>query len=60
MSPVNPLAATGTVESRTRMAGAAGTVAAVFMLSNSPTPLYEHWRARMDFSSGTMTVIFAV
>jgi predicted MFS family arabinose efflux permease len=35
-------------------------VAAVFMLSNSPTPLYEHWRAQMGFSAGTLTVIFAV
>jgi MFS family permease len=42
------------------MWGATWTVAAVFMLSNSPTPLYEHWRQQMGFSAGTLTVIFAV
>jgi MFS family permease len=42
------------------MLGVAALVTAVFMLSNSPTPLYEHWRSQMGFSSGTMTVIFAV
>lgn len=47
-------------ESQSAMWGAAGIVAAVFMLSNSPTPLYEHWREQMGFSSGTLTVIFAV
>jgi predicted MFS family arabinose efflux permease len=48
------------IESQKPMWGAASIVAAVFMLSNSPTPLYEHWRQQMGFSSGTMTVIFAV
>jgi predicted MFS family arabinose efflux permease len=42
------------------MWGATWMVAAVFMLSNSPTPLYEHWRQQMGFSAGTLTVIFAV
>jgi MFS family permease len=42
------------------MWGAASIVAAVFMLSNSPTPLYEYWRGQMGFSSGTLTVIFAL
>ncbi|HEF5872317.1 TPA: MFS transporter [Burkholderia cenocepacia] len=41
-----------------------GTVAwmitAVFMLSNSTTPLYVHWQERMGFSSGMLTVIFAL
>lgn len=60
MSHANIVNATPRVASRAPMWGAAGTVAAVFMLSNSPTPLYEHWRTRMDFSSGTMTVIFAL
>lgn len=41
------------------MLGAAWMVAAVFMLSNSPTPLYEHWRQQMGFSAGTLTVIFS-
>ncbi|AOB29754.1 MFS transporter [Bordetella sp. H567] len=60
MSHANILSATTTTKSRGPMWGAAGTVAAVFMLSNSPTPLYEHWRTQLNFSSGTLTVIFAV
>lgn len=40
-------------------AAAAGTVTAVFLLSNSATPLYAYWQARWDFGSGTLTVIFA-
>jgi predicted MFS family arabinose efflux permease len=48
------------VQSQVPMWGAAGIVTAVFMLSNSPTPLYEHWRQEMGFSAGTLTVIFAL
>ena len=39
---------------------AAWTVTAVFMLSNSPTPLYVFWQRALGFSSGTLTVIFAL
>ncbi|WP_454719823.1 MULTISPECIES: MFS transporter [Cupriavidus] len=42
-----------------RMWAAAWIVATVFMLSNTPTPLYVHWQQRMGFSSGMLTVIFA-
>jgi len=35
-------------------------ITAVFMLSNSPTPLYVHWQEQMGFSSGMLTVIFAL
>jgi MFS family permease len=42
------------------MWGAASMVMAVFMLSNSPTPLYVHWQQQLGFSSGTLTVIFAL
>lgn len=34
-------------------------VTAVFILSNSATPLYLHWQRQFAFSSGTLTVIFA-
>ncbi len=30
------------------------------MLSNSTTPLYVHWQRQFGFSSGTLTVIFAM
>jgi MFS family permease len=39
---------------------AAWAVTAVFMLSNSPTPLYVVWQHALGFSSGTLTVIFAL
>ncbi|MFC3396347.1 MFS transporter [Brenneria rubrifaciens] len=39
---------------------AAWVVTAVFMLSNSPTPLYVHWQQQLGFSSGMLTVIFAL
>lgn len=42
-----------------RMWAAAWMVVAVFILSNSATPLYVHWQRAMGFSSGTLTVIFA-
>lgn len=34
-------------------------VAAVFVLSNSPTPLYVRWQTQLGFSAGTLTLIFA-
>jgi MFS family permease len=34
-------------------------VTAVFVLSNSATPLYVHWQRQFAFSSATLTVIFA-
>lgn len=33
---------------------------AVFMLSNAPTPLYVAWQRELGFSSGTLTVVFAL
>ncbi|MCL2899683.1 MFS transporter [Brenneria tiliae] len=41
------------------MASAAWVVTAVFILSNSPTPLYVHWQQSLNFSTGTLAVIFA-
>lgn len=38
---------------------AAWIVTAVFILSNSATPLYVRWQAAIGFSSATLTVIFA-
>jgi MFS family permease len=38
---------------------AAVTVTAVFLLSNSATPLYSFWQGEWGFSAGTLTVIFA-
>ncbi|AGW90479.1 MULTISPECIES: MFS transporter [Cupriavidus] len=43
-----------------RMWTAAWLVTAVFMLSNSTTPLYVHWQEQLGFSSGMLTVIFAL
>jgi MFS family permease len=43
-----------------RMWAAAWIVTAIFILSNSPTPLYVYWQEQFSFSSGTLTVIFAV
>ncbi|GBQ88462.1 MFS transporter [Asaia krungthepensis] len=42
-----------------RMWAAAWIVTAVFILSNSATPLYVRWQAAIGFSSATLTVIFA-
>ncbi|MFT3940229.1 MFS transporter [Rhodopseudomonas sp.] len=42
-----------------RMWTAAWIVTAVFILSNSATPLYVRWQAAIGFSSATLTVIFA-
>jgi MFS family permease len=44
----------------TDMFRAASTVTAVFVLSNSPTPLYVGWQRTLGFSSGMLTVIFAL
>ncbi|WP_219816601.1 MFS transporter [Arthrobacter sp. Y81] len=44
---------------RRQMISAAFLVAAVFALSNSPTPLYIRWQAQLGFSAGTLTLIFA-
>ncbi len=38
---------------------AAWMVTAVFILSNSATPLYVSWQKELAFSSGTLSVIFA-
>ncbi|TFD50695.1 MFS transporter [Cryobacterium sp. Hh7] len=38
---------------------AAVIVTAVFVLSNSPTPLYVSWQRELGFSAGMLTVIFA-
>lgn len=38
---------------------AAGTVTAIFLLSNSATPLYARWQAEWGFDAGLLTVIFA-
>lgn len=42
-----------------KIAAAAWMVTAVFILSNSATPLYVHWQRQFAFSSATSTVIFA-
>jgi MFS family permease len=42
-----------------RIAAAAWIVTAVFILSNSATPLYVHWQRQFAFSSATLTLIFA-
>ncbi|NGZ85067.1 MFS transporter [Duganella sp. SAP-35] len=42
------------------MWASAALVAAVFMLSNSATPLYEHWQREFGFSPGTLTLIFSM
>lgn len=42
-----------------KIAAAAWMVTAVFVLSNSATPLYIHWQQQFVFSSTTLTVIFA-
>jgi MFS family permease len=42
-----------------KIAAAAWMVTAVFILSNSATPLYVHWQRQFAFSAVTMTMIFA-
>jgi len=46
--------------SKTAVVGASWLITAVFMLSNSPTPLYSFWQHQFGYSSGTLTVIFAL
>lgn len=52
-------AATPQQPKQRQMISAAFVVAAVFALSNSPTPLYVRWQAQLGFSAGTLTMIFA-
>lgn len=59
-APAPQLSTNITNPSPWRMWAAAWMVTAVFMLSNSPTPLYVHWQQQLGFSAGTLTVIFAV
>lgn len=58
-APAPQLSTNITNPSPWRMWAAAWMVTAVFMLSNSPTPLYVHWQQQFGFSAGTLTVIFA-
>jgi len=53
VSPASPARKTWQI-----LAGAS-MVTAVFVLSNSASPLYPHWQAQFGFSAGTLTVIFA-
>lgn len=50
----------GARETIGRSLAAAVTVAVVFAAANAPTPLYVHWQNQWGFSSGTLTVVFAV
>lgn len=54
-----PCAVTAPPPPARRMWAAAWMVTAVFVLSNSPTPLYVHWQQQLGFSAGMLTVIFA-
>jgi len=45
--------------STARMLAAAAMVSGVFVLSNSPTPLYVLWQHQMAFASSTLALIFA-
>jgi len=49
----------GTRVSTRRIWSTAWIVTAVFMLSNSATPLYVQWQTALGFTNGTLTVIFA-
>ncbi|EHB66603.1 MULTISPECIES: MFS transporter [Paenibacillus] len=49
----------GTRVSTRRILSTAWIVTAVFMLSNSATPLYVQWQTALGFTNGTLTVIFA-
>lgn len=42
-----------------KISASAWVVTAVFILSNSATPLYLHWQREFAFSSATLTIIFA-
>ena len=50
----------GASSSAVSMWTVAWMVTAVFMLSNSPTPLYVYWQEQMGFSPGLLTLIFAL
>lgn len=50
----------GARETIGRSLAAAVTVSVVFAAANAPTPLYVHWQNEWGFSSGTLTVVFAV
>jgi MFS family permease len=50
---------TAPVPSAWRIWTTAWLVTAVFILSNSATPLYVRWQREMGFSNGTLTLIFA-
>ena len=54
--PVAPEATRAPAASR--MWAAAWVVTAVFVLSNSATPLYVHWQREIGFSAATLTEIF--
>lgn len=56
----DPSMASNAAPSIARMRSAAWMVTGVFMLSNTPTPLYVHWQEQLGFSSGMLTVIFAL
>jgi len=45
---------------RLAMWAAAAIVAAVFVLSNAPTPLYMRWQAELGFSSSTLAALFSI
>lgn len=50
----------GSRETLSKSLAAAVTVAVVFAAANAPTPLYVQWQNEWGFSSGTLTVVFAV
>jgi hypothetical protein len=43
---------------RSKIGAAAWMVTAMFILSNSATPLYVHWQRQFAFSSATLTLVF--
>lgn len=43
---------------RWKIGAAAWMVTAMFILSNSATPLYVHWQRQFAFSSATLTLVF--
>ena len=64
MSSLNPSHAAHSAYENTahppwRMWTAAWIITAVFILSNSATPLYVRWQTAIGFSSATLTIIFA-
>lgn len=57
MQDQSPL--TRQIAAPTAMLHSTWLVTAVFILSNSPTPLYVQWQNQLGFSTATLTVIFA-